>query len=105
MSTRIADKRTGRMEMQSAGARDVVRLLALLAADEDIGSTIAALCERGIQAPARAVYDLQIAGYHIDRTYCQDTSGHRSLRYRLRASTARGPDRSTGLQEEVGDEA
>ena len=76
---------------QSVGDRDVARVLALLDADQAGALTIAALRDRGLQDPAQAVYTLQLAGYDIDRVYYAHPDGHRTLGYRLRASSPRVP--------------
>ena len=95
---------TDQTEPQSIEDRDLARLLALLEADQAGALTIADLRERGLKAPAQAVYELQLAGYVIDRVYFQDQDGRRSLGYCLRASSASRPDRSTGSREEGGDD-
>ena len=43
--------------------------------------TIAALRERGVKAPAQAVYDLQLLGHAIDRVSCTNLNGDRTLEY------------------------
>jgi hypothetical protein len=70
----------------SEGDRELARVLALLQDDRAGSVTIAALRERGIKAPAEAVYDLQLAGHAIDRVSCTDPHGHRTFGYRLHGS-------------------
>ena len=76
-----------------AGDRDVSRTLGLLEASQTGALTIAALRERGVVAPAQAVYMLHLAGYEIDRVPCENPRGNRSLGYRLRSASGRTPDR------------
>jgi hypothetical protein len=52
------------------------------------------MSERGIHAPAQAVYDLQLVGHVIERAPVRDESGQRSLRYRL-VTNSRAPAQST----------
>ncbi len=82
----------------SVGARNEARLLALLESDEAGGLTIAALRERGIQAPGQAVYALQLAGHKIDRVNCEDSDGYTGPGYRVRPSSATAPSRSNGSE-------
>jgi hypothetical protein len=49
--------------------RDLARVWALPENDHAGGLTIADLGERGVQAPAQAVYMLRLAGYDIDRVH------------------------------------
>ena len=63
----------------SAADRNVERLLMLLG-DSDM--TIA-LRERGIRAPAQCLYDLQLAGYPIERVQLKHDCGRGSVQYRL----------------------
>ncbi len=77
-----------------AGDRDLTRLLRLLETDQDGGLTIAALRERGIETPAMSVYELQLAGYEIERVPCEHRNGRTTLAYRLRAAPAQTTDQS-----------
>lgn len=86
---------------RSQGDRDLTRVLALLEGDHTSAITVAALRERGVKAPAQAVYTLQLAGYAIDRVSCTDPGGHKTLGYRL--ATVPEPDRPAGLHEVGGD--
>lgn len=86
---------------RSQGDRDLMRVLALLEGDHTGAITVAALRERGVKAPAQAVYTLQLAGYAIDRVSCTDPGGHKTLGYRL--ATVPEPDRPAGLHEVGGD--
>ena len=60
--------------------------------DDQTGAwTIAALRERGVEAPALIVYELQLAGHEIERVPVRQPDGHLSPGYRLRAATAPEP--------------
>lgn len=48
--------------------RDAARALALLVAADGRPVTLAELGEHGVRFPGQAVYELQLAGYAIDRT-------------------------------------
>ncbi len=72
------------------GDRDVTRLLALLEDDCAEAVTISELRERGIDAPAQAIYTLQLSGYQIDRVPIHRPNGRKTTGYRLRLQ-ARGP--------------
>ena len=87
-----------------AGDRDQSRVLRLLEANQDGGLTVAVLRERGIEAPALTVYELQLAGYEIDRVPCQRSDGLATLGYRLRAATAPAADRPARSKEVDSDE-
>ena len=52
----------------------------MLLGDSDM--TIA-LRERGIRAPAQCLYDLQLAGYPIERVQLKHDCGRGSVQYRL----------------------
>jgi hypothetical protein len=67
----------------SLADRDEARLLALLGDDRAEPLTIAAMRERGIEAPAQAIYTLQLAGYQIDRVLVQPPRGRHASGYRL----------------------
>jgi hypothetical protein len=77
---------TDHVQPYSEGDRELARVLALLQDDRAGSVTIAALQERGIKAPAQAVYDLQLLGHAIDRVSCTDPDGHRTFGYRLHSS-------------------
>jgi hypothetical protein len=68
---------------QGAADRNLTRLLELLGAEPGGVVTIAAMRERGVQAPGQAVYALQVAGYAIARGYFVHEDGRRTLGYRL----------------------
>ena len=78
---------------RSPGSRDGdrARVLRLLEDDQTGALTIAALRERGVEAPALIVYELQLAGYEIERVHVRQPDGHVSLGYRLRAAAAPEP--------------
>ena len=96
---------TEQTQPQSAGDRNLARLLALLDGDQAGAMTIAALREHGVGAPAQAVYTLQLAGYPIDRISCTDADGHRTLGYRLHRTSRPIPDRSAGPRDVARDHA
>jgi hypothetical protein len=96
---------TPRAEPRRLGDRDQARLLTLLEADRTGALTTAALRERGFEAPAQMVYELQLAGYEIDRVPCEHPDGRRILGYRLRGSSAPVPYPSARLKEVRSDEA
>ena len=89
MSDRAAPAGTDQIQPRSEGDRDVARLLELLEGDQAGALTIAALRERGVKAPAQAVYTLQLAGYGIDRVGCEDSNGRRTLGHPARPVRAR----------------
>lgn len=78
--------------------RELARALALLESDHTGSVTVAALRERGVRAPAQAVYDLQIAGYAIDRVTATDAGGRSTSGYRLRGPAPSEPDLIAGSQ-------
>jgi hypothetical protein len=78
--------------------RHLTRLLRLLETDQDGGLTIAALRERGIETPAMSVYELQLAGYEIERVPCEHRNGRTTLAYRLRCP---GADADQSVLKEV----
>jgi hypothetical protein len=87
------------------GDRELARALALLQGDRAGSVTIAALRERGVKAPAQAMYDLQLAGHAIDRVSCTDPCGHRTIGYRLHGSPATAAELFAGVPEADGDGA
>jgi hypothetical protein len=87
MSSKQVDDVVAGESAGTVGARDEARLLALLESDQTGGLTIAALREHGIKAPAQAVYALQLAGHPIERANCEDSDGHTTPGYRLKASS------------------
>ena len=90
---------TDQARSQSVVDRDLARVLALLENDQACGLTIADFGERGVPAPAQAVYMLQLAGYDIDRVHREHPDGHRTLAYRLRAPMAPATGPSARLKE------
>jgi hypothetical protein len=91
-------EQTGR---RNPHGREVTRVLKLLGADDSGGLTMAVLRENGVQAPTRAIYELQLAGCDIDLVACESTGGRKTLGYRLNA-TPPVRDRSV-MSEERGD--
>jgi hypothetical protein len=79
---------TDHVQPLGEGDRELARALALLQGDRAGSVTIAALRDRGVKAPAQAMYALQLAGYAIDRVGCADPHGYRTFGYRLHGSPA-----------------
>jgi hypothetical protein len=69
--------------LERAWGREAARLLALLREKRHSGVTVETMRQRGIDAPAQAIYTLQLAGYTIDRV-SGSASGHRTPMFRLR---------------------
>ena len=84
MSIDAVQPRADRGRPPTQGDHHLTRLLRLLETDQDGGLTIAALRERGIETPAMSVYELQLAGYEIERVPCEHWNGRTTLAYRLR---------------------
>ena len=78
--------------------QELARALEMLERDHTGSVTVAALREGGVRAPAQAVYDLQIAGYEIDRVKSTDAGGHSTSGYRLRGPTPSAPDQIASSQ-------
>lgn len=70
------------------GDPELERFLALLQDADRHMLTIAALRRRGIENPAQSVYELQVAGYTIDRVHISDRDGGTSPGYWLRSLPA-----------------
>jgi len=98
MSNRARPTTPDRTAPRGVGNGEVAQLLALLEADQTGSITIAALREGGIKAPGQAVYDLQLAGYAVERVSCAAPGGGRTLGYRLRSRVAPvlAPSRESG---------
>jgi hypothetical protein len=64
------------------------RLVALLSDELEVPVTIGEMLDGGVRAPALTVYELQVAGYPIDRVRCEARDGRSTVGYRLRG----GPD-------------
>ena len=80
----------------SAGDREVAHALALLEAGQAGAVTLAALREHGVKTPLQAIYTLQLAGYHIDRSYVHDANGHMVPGYSLCSLLATASQRAGG---------
>jgi hypothetical protein len=61
------------------------RLLRRLSRDGSIGVTVAELLASGVTSPAQSVYDLQLAGYDIQRISGTHAGAFRVTTYLLRA--------------------
>lgn len=77
-------------DVSSPGDRDVARLVALLGSDPSRAMTIAELREHGIEAPAQAIYELQLAGWQVDRVPVTQGDGAGASGYRLSSESLPG---------------
>ena len=101
MSNRTTATTNELTEPRYVEGHDAARVLTLLGADDSGALTMPALREHGVQAPAQAIYELQLDGYEIDRVPCESSDRHTTIGYRLRTSAAI-PSRSA-LREVRGD--
>lgn len=62
---------------------DRARLLELLGGEGSDALTIAELRDRGVQMPGQAIYELELAGYPVERVRLRLTESHRTIGYRL----------------------
>jgi hypothetical protein len=83
--------------LERAWGRDAARLLSLLRRNRDAGVTVAEMRERGIDAPAQAIYTLQLAGYAVDHVPAAP-NGSKARAYRMRG----GPRYLEGRSSETG---
>jgi hypothetical protein len=67
----------------------VERLVALLEDREGEAVSVCALREQGIDAPAQAIYELQLTGYIVDRVAVRYADGRASFGYRLGGASDR----------------
>ena len=104
MSIRAVYWRADPSQPLSAGDRDLSRVLSLLEGGQDGALTIAALRERGIGAPALTLYELQLAGYEIERVPYKNADGHTSPSYRLCAAPAPATEPAYQLKDVRSDE-
>jgi hypothetical protein len=65
---------------------DAVRLLALLQ-DKSGALNVPELRERGIDAPAQAIYMPQLVGYQVDRIPVRLKDGRQSMGYRIQGGS------------------
>ena len=84
ISIHVTRKRAAQPALEPPADPAAARLLALLAHDGNGGLTIAGLLEHGIQAPAQAIYTLQLAGYQIERVPVGRANAGKTTGYRLR---------------------
>ena len=98
MSNRTTATTNELTEPRSVEGHDAARVLTLLVADDGGALTTAALREHGVQAPAQAIYELQLDGYKIDRVPCVSSDRHTTIGYRLRTSGTL-PSRSAPREE------
>ncbi len=99
MAYSAAPTSTDHVQPRSEGERELARVLALLEGDRAGSLTIAALRQRGVKAPAQAVYDLQLAGYAIDRVSRTEPGGQSTFGYHLHVSPAPAGETFTGLRD------
>jgi hypothetical protein len=85
---------------RTEGERELARALALLQSDDTGPVTLAALRERGVRAPAQAMYDLRLAGHKIDRVTATNPSGHGTSGYHLCGPAQPAPDQPAELRVE-----
>ena len=79
--------KVGRPAPQTEADLNQERLWALL---EQGTATLKQLRAAGIKSPAQEIYDLQLAGYAIDRLRVPDGPGASTVGYRLRIQTQPG---------------
>lgn len=82
MSARPDRDKPDHVALKHAWGREAARLLALLREERDSGVTVETIRQHGIDAPAQAIYTLQVAGYTIDRL-SGAANGQRMPVYRL----------------------
>jgi hypothetical protein len=102
MSTWGTRSRGDRVALESAWGRDAARLLAALKRGGASGVSVAEMRERGIEAPAQAIYTLQLAGYGIDRTPTPTDGG--APVYRLSRGPRAAPIKPERIEIEQEDE-
>ncbi len=95
---------TDQTAVQRTWGREAARLLALLREEPQSGVTIEAMREQGIDAPAQAIYTLQLAGYTIDRV-SGAANRPRTPVYRLRGRQADLNGRAPAPDAGAGDDA
>lgn len=79
-------------ETQIEERPDHAALLAILDAENGLPVSFAALAARGVPRPATLVYELEVAGYSIERVYAPRSSGARPLVGVRRAPSAFTPE-------------
>jgi len=104
MSARPDGSRADQAALRRAWGREAARLLALLREERHRSVTVETIRQRGVDAPAQAIYTLQLAGYTIDRL-SGAPSGHRTPVYRLRGGprdlTGQSPKSQAGGSDEA----
>ncbi|MFZ0383665.1 MAG: hypothetical protein WAL38_37975 [Solirubrobacteraceae bacterium] len=106
MSIRAARGEGADRQSPRGGAQDhgPARVLALLGGDRPGPVTIGELRDRGVEAPAQAIYALRLAGHEIDRVAFRRPNGRDTMGYRLRAplaATDGGSVRSQDLSDDA----
>jgi TPP-dependent 2-oxoacid decarboxylase len=80
ISTDASDRTLGATE----GSRQQRQVLKLLSGPGSAALTMAEMRERGVRAPGQAIYELELAGYPVERVYRDADARHnRVLGYRL----------------------
>lgn len=82
----LADARVTATDPNDTRVSPERRLLSVLrqAEGQPVGPN--ALAEAGIDDPASAIYELELAGHRIERAYSDNAAGRRLLGYRLRVT-------------------
>ena len=79
---------------RSSAQREGERTLALLRRDRTGAVSVAVLRDGGVGSPAQAIYDLQLAGYAIDRVSQLTADGQRTRGYRLHNARSNRSDQA-----------
>jgi hypothetical protein len=82
----------------NARDRDLARVLRSLDAHRAGALTIDTLREHGVEAPALAIYELQLAGHEIERAHWTHRDGRMTLGYRLRHPSSSASESTQGQQ-------
>jgi hypothetical protein len=82
--SRFSTKPAPAEDAGSLGDQNLERLLALLGGEHAAGATVAELLASGVSSPAQSVYELQLAGYDIERVYRCQTGRGPTVSYHLR---------------------
>lgn len=82
----LADARASASDPDGSRLSPERRLLSVLRQAEGRPVGPNALAEAGIDDPASAIYELELAGHRIERAYSDNAAGRRLLGYRLRVA-------------------
>ncbi len=86
MSGRRTSRAVGESEPLHRRDPDAARLVLVLVEHGGSPLTIEQLRSEGLHAPAQAIYELQLAGYEVERLAVRRERGRTSVGYRLRAA-------------------